>query len=306
MGDHPRDLHSLEQRFGIDGVLRFSSGEGGLSRIEIDTEGNSAEIYLHGAHITSFVPAGHEPILWMSERSVFAEGAPIRGGVPICFPWFGAHPTDTSMPNHGFFRTIEWTVESVARGETDVTVTFSSASNEETLRVWPYAYNTRLTVVVGARLSLALEVTNTGVEAFEITEALHSYFSVSDIRFVTIQGLDGTEYFDKLLGGQYITQRGEVCFTSETDRPYLDTVATCTIADPGKSRVIVIEKSESATTVVWNPWIAKSRRMEDFGNEEWSGMVCVETANALRNCISIPPGESHTIGTTLSAILLET
>ena len=301
IGSSGSDPKPLEEQFGIDGVLAFTRGEGGLTRIEIDAGGNVAEIYLHGAHVTKFAPAGHDPILWMSQKSHFAPGAPIRGGIPLCFPWFGAHPTDANLSNHGFVRSSEWSVESVSEDGTDVTVTFKSASNDESMDIWPHSFEARLTATIGATLVLTLEITNSGDAEFEFTQALHSYFSVSDIRSVTVQGLDGTDYFDKLVGGQFVVQRGDLSFTGETDRPYLDTTATCTITDPGKSRTIVVEKRGSATTVVWNPWTAKSRRMEDFGDDEWSRMLCIETANALRNSILLRAGESHAIGTTISA-----
>ncbi len=305
MKDGPSDPAQLDERFGIKDALGFTRGDGGLTRIEIDSGGSLAEIYLHGAHVTKFVPSGHEPVLWMSRKSRFSHGTPIRGGIPICFPWFGAHPADSDLPNHGFLRLSEWEVVSTETKGDEAAISLKSQSNKNSQQMWPYSFEAILEVVVGNRLSLTLGIANSGDREFDFTEALHSYFAVSDIRFIDLLGLDATEYFDKLAGGHIAVQRGELRFTSETDRPYLDTSATCTIVDPGKSRSIVVEKRGSSTTVVWNPWIAKARRMEDFGDDEWQGMICVETANALKNSVSLGPGESHSISTTISVNELE-
>ena len=294
-------VDQLNKRFSLPTRAIFDIGAGGLPRLKLTSDDGECEIYPHGAHITGFTPKHEQPVLWMSGRSEFADGKPIRGGVPVCFPWFGAHPKDTSLPSHGFVRLSEWVIEAVEEREEGLSVSLSSTSNTDTHGLWPFEYTAVITVVVADTLTISLDVTNIGTSEFTFTEALHSYFAVSDIRFVTITGLDETSYIDKLL--EFDTpsvQRGPIQFTSETDRPYLDTEATCIIDDPGMNRQIVIEKNGSKSTIVWNPWIQKARRMEDFGNDEWTSMVCVETANALSNAVTLAPGASHTISAKIS------
>ena len=280
----------------------FSSGKGGLRRMELRGEHGSAEIYLHGAHLTAFRPGGADPVLWMSEKSEFEVGKPIRGGVPICFPWFGRHPSDPSQPAHGFVRLREWQVESVSRlPDGSVRASLRFESDTETLQIWPHSFSLLFTVTVSRSLTMQLEARNTGTQAFTMSEALHTYYAVSDIRTVDLYGLEDAEYLDKVLESDSPrTQRGPIRFTAETDRPYLDTAAPCVIEDAGLNRSVRIEKRGSYTTVVWNPWVSKARRMEDFGDDEWKQMLCVETANALRNAITVPAGASHLMETVIS------
>lgn len=296
------NIDALNGKYGIAGAARFFHGKGDLEMLELTTPKGSCELALHGAHVTAYTPADEEPVIWMSQHSEYADGKPIRGGIPVCFPWFGVHETDASLPSHGYVRLSSWRVESVTRESADrIAATLSTESHVSTRSMWPHEFGAQLSVTLGDSLSVALSVTNTGEASYAITEALHTYFAVSDIRFVTLEGLEGASYLDKLLEtDEPFVQRGSVQFTAETDRPYLDTDATCIIDDPGKQRKIRIEKSGSLTTVVWNPWIAKARRMDDLGDDEWTGMLCVETANALSNAVTIEPGETHTMATTIS------
>ena len=270
--------------------------------MNIESDGGSAEVYLSGAHVTAFQPRDEDPVLWMSKKSAFVEGKAIRGGVPICFPWFGAHPGDATLPSHGLVRQRPWSVESVAKlANGAVEATLSISSDSDTLKVWPHEFRLVFSVVVSDMLSVTLEVHNPGPNSIAVTDALHSYFAVSDVRSVELHGLDGFQYIGKLRESEGpIIQRGPIRFVSETDRPYLSTTDSCTINDTGMNRSIVIHKRGSLSTVVWNPWIYKAKRMPDFGDEEWMGMLCVETANVLRNEISIPAGASHSMEAIIS------
>ena len=282
----------LNEQFGIRGAVTFDQGRGGLTRMSIAAAGAEAEIYLLGGHVTAFTPAGCEPVLWVSSRSPFAIGQPIRGGVPVCHPWFAERP---GAPLHGYVRLMEFSVESVTQ-EADGSVavvlhTKYGVGNSN----WPGNFELRNRVTVGEVLAMALETRNCGEEDLTITEALHSYFRVSDVRNVSIAGLEGCEYFGKVTGGENRFQGDEpVTFTGETDSVYLNTQAECVLTDPGMGRKIHVAKSGSSSTVLWNPWIDKARRMPDFGDDEWQEMVCIETANALGNAVTIGPGESHT------------
>jgi glucose-6-phosphate 1-epimerase len=232
----------------------------------------------------------------MSRKSVFEAGKAIRGGVPICFPWFGPHPAGPSAPPHGFARLREWTLIH-AREEAAGTVTLElELAGEGMSPQWPHSFRITHRISVGPVLRLQLDVHNTGPDPFTFEEALHTYFAVQDIHAVTVSGLEGTEYIDKVADGRRSRQSSEpVHFTGETDRVYIETHAACVVRDPGKRREITISKTGSDATVVWNPWINKARAMPDFGDAEWTRMVCVETCNAGVHARTLPSGESHTI-----------
>lgn len=292
----------LNEKFGIDGAAVFEQGQGGLTRLALQTPRGRAAVYLHGAHVAEFTPAEHEPVLWMSDHSEFAPGKPIRGGIPVCFPWFGAHPSDPSLPNHGIVRLHEWRVERVWKLDSGaVAARFAFESDGETQQVWPHDFFLQLTMSVADRLGVRLEVYNSGAEAFTVTEALHTYLGVSSVDEVWIDGLNNTEYVDTVPDSRpRHTQHGTVEFAQETDRVYLDTAAPCMLRDRGLDRTIRIDKRGSQSTVVWNPWVDKASRMPDFGDDEWQTMVCIETANALRNAVTVEPGSTHTMETEVS------
>jgi glucose-6-phosphate 1-epimerase len=284
----------MQNTHSFSGVRR-ATGEGGLPCIFVETELASAQIYLHGAHVAHFQPRGQEPVLWMSAHSAFENSKPLRGGVPICFPWFGPRADDTSSPPHGFARLREWQLESTQSANADVTLRFALASDEETLAVWPHRFACEYSVSIGTALELSLRVTNTDEHAWSFEEALHTYFAVGDAREVSVSGLASTRYIDKTDEMREKKQDDDITFTGETDRAYLDTDADCTLTDPQLSRRIVVSKRGSQTTVVWNPWTKKAAAMPDFGDDEWPQMLCIETANALSNAVTLQPGESHTM-----------
>lgn len=262
---------------------------------ELRTALAEAHIYLHGAHITHFQPRGAAPVLFMSAHSRFAPGQPIRGGVPLIFPWFGPRAGHPEAPAHGFARTEEWRVESLAL-ESDETVTavFQLDASATTRAAWPHDFALRFRVAIGRTLGMTLEVENTGAAPFTFEDALHTYFAVSDVRETATTGLEDTEYLDKT---DHFARKQQgpqpIRITGETDRVFENTHRTCAIDNPGLKRRITIEKSGSQTTVLWNPWIAKAAAMPDFGDDEWPRMLCLETANAGANAIALPPGASH-------------
>jgi len=280
-------LQSLCEQFKVPG-LHFEAGQGGLTKAVVATPVASGEIYLHGAHVTSWQPAGHEPVLWMSRSSLFQLGKPIRGGVPICFPWFGPHASDPSAPAHGFARTAMWEVaEARPTAEGGISVTLQT-------RIDPFAV--RFTVEFGSvlRMTLATELATGVSTSHRFEDALHTYFSVSDVRNISITGLERSRYIDKLDGAAEKPATGvAIEFIGETDRVYFDSDSECHLHDPGRKRSIAVSKSGSHSTVVWNPWIAKSARMPDFGDHEWPEMVCIETANVGANAVELAPKSIH-------------
>ena len=285
----------LQQRFSIANVVRFEAGQGGLTRIVVTSPLASAEVYLHGAHVTHFQPMGQKPVLWMSGQSLYQTDKAIRGGVPICFPWFGPKAGEPSAPMHGFARLREWQVESVSQSdEGAVEITFTLTADEQTRTLWPAEFVARYCVHIGKTLKLTLQVQNKGDAAFTFEEALHTYFAVGEVRQVSVTGLEATNYLDKTDGSKEKSQGGDaVVIVSETDRVYLNTTAPCVLNDPANGRRVGINKAGSQSTVVWNPWIAKSKAMVDFGDEEWNGMICIETCNLGKDRVELNPGAIH-------------
>ena len=286
----------LNQRYGIRDQLAFNEGPGGLVRAEIKNPHADATVALHGGQILSFRPRGQSPVLWLSRKSYFQTGKAIRGGIPVCWPWFGVHPTDTDKPAHGFARTAAWSVHETEKLEDESTrLQLCLTASDDTLALWPHRFRLAIEATVSDCLRVQLICTNTDHKPFTCSGALHSYFNLSSISNAVIQGLDGCPYIDKVDQGRRQLQDGPIEIQRETDRIYIDTTAECTIEDHGLHRRIAIAKNGSRTTVVWNPWTDKARRMKDFGDDEYENMVCVETAKADADVIVLAPGESHTM-----------
>jgi glucose-6-phosphate 1-epimerase len=284
----------------INDMVRTEKGQGGLTRLVVATAAAEAEIYLHGAHVTRYGRRGERTILWMSEKSLFQTDKAIRGGVPLVFPWFGPRGGGQPGPVHGFGRLMQWEVESTNTKGDDAEIVLALRDSVATRAQWPHAFKIRYTIRVGKSLDLSFAVTNSGNAAFEFEEALHTYFAVSDVRRISVTGLENTNYLDKV-GGSTNRELGNkpVTFTGETDRVYQPTTGTCVIHDPTWNRQITIAKSSSNATVVWNPWAEKAKEMADLGDDEWAGMVCVETANALDSRIKLAPGQTHKMAATI-------
>ena len=273
----------------------------GLKALRLRASGSEALIYLHGAHLASFRTSEHGELLWVSEKAVYGPGKALRGGVPICFPWFGPHGARPDLPAHGFARTREFRFEgSEARGDT-VVAELVLSSSAETAPLFPHAFNARLRLSVGRELSLAFEVENTGNDAFDYELALHTYLGVSDVRNVELTGLAGASYDDKVSGARGSVQGQDALrFVGETDRVY-ESSARVSVLDAARKRKLVIDKTCSATTVVWNPWLDKAKRMADFGDDEWPGMLCVEAGNTGSHRVTLTPESRHTTTTIISA-----
>lgn len=283
---------------------RLEKGSGNLDRLAIETDEAEAHVYLHGAHVTHFKPRGARPVLFLSDRSFFEAGTPgkpIRGGVPLCFPWFGPKADDAAAPAHGFARTLTWRLGDVirnARGSVQATLHLSS--NDYTRRLYPHELTATFVVTVDARLTMELIVRNAGTAPMVVEEAFHSYLAVGDVRRVTVGGLEGLPYVDKTDGfARKVGESAPVSITRETDRVYPGARGEATVTDPVWGRRIVVRKSGSATTVVWNPWMEKARAMADLGADAWREMVCVEAANAMDDALTIAPGEAHAASATI-------
>jgi len=286
---------ALNDDFGISGQLAFRDAGDGFIVIDINNSHCTASIAVQGAHLMTWGPKGEQPVIWMSPVAKLAAGKSIRGGVPICWPWFGAHATESSFSGHGFARTVAWDVIATAAlddGSTSVTFRIADINKEQ----WPHQAPAEMRMIVGSTLEMELSTENQGDETITVGDALHTYFCVSDASKIAIQGLDGCDYLDKVGAPARRTQQGDITISSEVDRIYFDQGQDVVIEDPGLERTIRIEKRNSHSTIVWNPWIDKCAGMGDFGSDDgYLGMVCVESANAAEDVVQLASGDKHSL-----------
>ncbi|RFC35094.1 MAG: glucose-6-phosphate 1-epimerase [Candidatus Nitrotoga sp. SPKER] len=296
------DLTSLNEKFAIPGQLKFTEDVNGLIIACIANKQAQSTIALQGAHVMTFEPVGEKPIIWLSPAAKLIRGKSIRGGVPICWPWFGAHATDSSFPGHGFARTVPWQiVASEALSDGSTRITFELPQSSIPVTQWPHACQVRNIITIGKQMIVELVTENTGQTMFEIGEALHTYFAISDVDKIRITGLEGCTYLDKVGDWQRRTQAGAITINTEVDRLYVNTDSDCLIVDSGHNRCIRVAKRGSLSTVVWNPWVEKATKMGDFGSDTgYRGMVCVESANAAENVVKIAAGARHSLHVTYS------
>jgi glucose-6-phosphate 1-epimerase len=286
-----QDIDTLNHRFGLTGALHFVPGRAGLPEAEIQTPLASARVALHGAQLLAWQPAGAQPVIWLSKAAVFEPGQPVRGGVPVCWPWFGPRE---GLPMHGFVRTRLWQVrEASLDASQQVVLRLGLQDDADTRALWDHAFDLELVLTIGATLTLTLISHNTGDQPFTLTDALHTYFCVGDIHQTTVQGLDGCDYLDKVQNFAQLRQSGEVEFGGETDRIYINTAADSVIDDRGQQRAIRVSKTGSRSTVVWNPW--RDKVFADMAAGEYRQMLCVETCNAGPDQIILAPGQSHAL-----------
>lgn len=287
-------LNDLKLRFAGADFLDFSEKAPGFIVIDVKTPFSTATIALQGAHVMTWQPAKQKPVIWLSKAAKFAPGKSIRGGVPLCWPWFGPHAKEANYPGHGFARTIPWSLLSAGKlPDGRVRLEFEPVMNDAARAQWPHDSTVKYSITVGQELVVGLATKNTGKTPFVLGQALHTYFEIGDIKQVEIAGLTGCTYIDKVDGGKRKKQKGTVTFAGEADRVYLGTAGCCGIVDPAMKRTLLITSTGSRSTVVWNPGKEKAAKMGDFGNKGENRMVCVETANAADDVISLAPGETH-------------
>lgn len=285
----------MNDKFGIEGIAHVVAGKGDLPAVVVSSPVAQGAIFLHGGQVTSWIPARTgADALFVSRQAVWRPDRAIRGGIPVCFPWFGAHPTNPRAPSHGFARLREWRLDSIVQHDDEVAVTVDHSSDATSRELWPHDFHLRLRVAFGTSLQIDLTVTNPGRETFSFEEALHTYFAVDDIRSTSVSGLDGARYLDTVGGIREMQQQGDIRFEAETDRIYFAT-GGATITDSSRPRRITVNKKNSGNTVVWNPWIARATALADFGDDEWMQMLCVETCNVRDEAIVLDAGQSHTM-----------
>jgi len=297
-------VKQMNEQFAIKGQLEFKEDASGLIIADINNTLAAAKLCLQGAHLMTWQPRSHkEPIVWLSRDARIAEGKSIRGGAPVCWPWFGAHANETSFPGHGFARTVPWKIIETGNDPNGATrLTLRLVESDRTRSQWHYSSTLDLTVIVGETLRMELVTENTGAEDFIIGEALHTYLRIGDIGAVRVTGLGDSEYWDKVGSSELKKQAGPISFMGETDRVYINTAAQCVVEDDKLKRRIYIRKSGSLSTVVWTPWKEKAGKMGDMGQPDgWREMVCVESANAIDNQVKVAAGCRHTMVVEYSA-----
>jgi len=298
------EVKELHRRFGIPDIARVCEGDGGLARVYITSPLTQGEMYVHGAHVTSWRPTGNEEVLFLSTKSQWQEGRAIRGGIPICFPWFRAKADDPHAPAHGFVRTRSWQLESIVQTSAGVTVSMFIESDEQTRQWWPAEFRLVHRATFGSELKLELVCTNTGKTPLRFEEALHTYNQVADVGTVRLQGLDGTRYLDNTDSNRQKTQLGDVTIASQTDNAFINTQNAVDLLDPKMRRRIRLHKANSSTTVVWNPWQEGASRLRDLGEGEWKQFLCVEASNIIGAAVTLAPGQEHIMSAALSVARL--
>ncbi len=296
------------QAFSIKNKLSIIEGKGSFPLIKIDNEYANASISIYGAQVLSYKQKSKpkntnnsgtqdRDLLFVSELANFEQGKAIKGGIPICWPWFGKDPENADRQMHGFARNMLWKLEETAQLDTGETrVILSLNDSEETHKLWPHNFTLTLTIEIGSSLKLSLKTANTDNKAFKITQALHTYFSIADISQTQLVGLDGVSYLDKVTDAdQPKEQEGVITINEEVDRIYIDAPSQLTLLDTDSEHKVAIRSNGSNTTVVWNPWIDISKKSSDLSDDAYLRFICVETANAAKDVIAIEPNKSCTI-----------
>ncbi len=296
------DFDLLNRRFGAPGRIAFRPGPGGLPVAALACRTGACEVSLYGAHVLSYRPVGHAPALFLSRHSLFEPGKPIRGGIPVCWPWFGPHPDGPALPLHGFARLLQWGLRTTEYSADATELTLALEDSDLTRRYAPHAFGLLLRVRLDQRLSLELTTENRGPQPLSLTQAFHPYLLVRDIADVTVHGLDQAPYTDRLTRLPAV-QQGAFTVGAETDRLYRPPAPECLLHDAGLRRALALTFSGTDRLVVWNPWIDKARAMPDFGDDEYARMLCLEPANAAEAAVTLAPGATHTLGLALQASL---
>ena len=291
-------IEQLNQEFAFEtssSSLRILSGSGGIPRIEIKNEAAGATISLQGAHLLSWIPKHQNEVIWLSEEAKVTPGKSLRGGIPVCWPWFGAHETNDTFPAHGFARTVLWQLTNAqAVSPHETLITFKLVTNQlddQYKKMWPQATQVEYTFSISESLKLELTTSNLSDQSMILGQALHTYFNVEDVTATTVFGLENKEYLDKPDQFKRKTQTGAITINDEVDRIYLKTPDNVIINN--KKREIIIQKQGSQSTIVWNPGKNVAEKMGDLGNDGYLKMLCVESANAAEDTTVIKSGEAH-------------
>jgi glucose-6-phosphate 1-epimerase len=289
------DIAQLNEHFAIPGVLAFHAAQSGLGYAEICTPHAQATVYLQGAHLTHWQPEGQHRVLFLSRRSELVPGKAIRGGLPIAFPWFAARHDGKTGPSHGFARIQNWTLAFAALAGDDLHLTFTLGPTDLSRSLGYDHFRLVYELTIGRTLTVKLTVANDAATPLVFEEAMHTYYSIADIHEARVTGLEGTNYLDKMEKMCERVQDGAIAITGPTDRVYLNTTATCVLHDAAGSRRITVAKTNSNTTVIWNPWESGALKLTDLDPNEWREFLAIETVNAVANEVTLAPGATDTM-----------
>ncbi|MCX7097305.1 MAG: D-hexose-6-phosphate mutarotase [Methylococcales bacterium] len=298
------DIDDLNLSYGIAGQLSFVKGKGGFPFILVNNHSASALISVYAAQVLSYRPRGEsEDLLFLSPKAVYGQGKAIRGGIPVCWPWFGPNPCDLDAPKHGFVRNGLWTVASTSTINADETkIKLKFAETVQSERCWQHDFDLELDISIGNTLTLELVTRNTGDQSFSITQAFHTYFQVGDINHVQVLGLENTGYMDKLDEDALKLQQGAVTVAHEVDRIYSDVNTELIINDAAFDRQIRLTSTNNKSAVVWNPWQDTSVKMPDLEADDYRRFICVEAGNMGADVIDIPPASEYRLHTQFKII----
>jgi glucose-6-phosphate 1-epimerase len=292
-GTTMQDIETLQRLFNREGGIKIVSGPAEIPIIEIDTAIATAKISLYGAHMLAYKPKqAKQDLFYLSQEAIYKQGKAIRGGVPLCWPWFGDDPAKIGRQAHGFARNVYWSLLDCQLHDDIVDISLGLRSSASSRMWWPCDFNLKLTITVADTLTIKLSTENSGELAAAISCALHSYFLVGDIDQVHVEGLDGIDYLDKTQQFEQFVQSGDIRVSSETDRVYLHTPKSVRLVDKAFNRVIEIDQHGAENMVVWNPW-DKAQSLADMPDQDYQRFICVETANAIANKTVVSPGTFH-------------
>ena len=299
-GNATADLPALEARWGRAPGVRFEHRFGGTVAV-LEAAGSVAVVALQGAQVLSWQCAAHsDAVLWLSPDAKLGTGKAVRGGVPVCWPWFGPHPDEAKKPAHGFVRAASWRVagSAASAGRARLVLSFDTAAIDPAL--WPSRAHAEIEITLTDKLAIALSTSNLAPQPFALTEALHTYLAVGDIADVSVTGFEGRTYIDQLDSNAQRVQSGAVQFAGEVDRIYQDAPGDVMVTDHSFGREIRVSKLGSQSTVVWNPWTLKAERLGDMGADGYRRMVCIEAANAGDDVVTLASGARHRLITEIS------
>lgn len=274
---------------------------------------DSAELLIaqQGAQVLSYQRVGEPPLLWLSDQALFKQGKSVRAGVPVCWPWFGnlarnpqsvqAMYQASEAPAHGLARGRDWQLLGIDSSSTELRIDFTLPQALGNLPGWPHTVALNLSIVMGEQLSLTLSSENLGSDPVTISQALHSYFAVSDVRQVRVEGVAGLNYIETLANWEQRNQQGDLGFAGETDRIYLQAPEQLSIVDPAWNRRILLRSSGSRSAVIWNPWTDRAAELIDMANDGWQRMLCIETANVWDDLVQLAPGARHTLNLSIGS-----
>lgn len=280
----------------------LTQGAGNLPLISIENRFATCLIYTYGAHIASFQPKGEKDLLFVSPHSRFESGQPIRGGIPLCFPWFGKHPTRTDLPLHGVVRTQNWVLSSIVdEDDGSTTVVLTTSDDDQTYLVWPFHFSLTLTVIVAKSLTMILEVENTDTTSFLFEEAFHTYFAIGGLPSCIVEGLDGLTVLDRTKNDLQSKQEGPVAVAGEFVKVYKHAGPSVSLIDKELDRIIKMKQTQFKHIVIWNPGNDAAMLNPEI-KEAWKSFMCVEQTNCLDAAVTLQSGVTHTSSLTLSVL----